>query len=148
MIHALIDAIHRAQDYGRLADFALRLVEENERLRLENAQLRQENRHLRRRLQDVELRLLRRAHADAALMGALYFVGESTSKRAMGVAGVGPRRWARACALLKLARIHDGRRITANDPDELDTALHLAQQRVYRDGPAAISHRLPLWLQR
>lgn len=147
MIEALMAGIRKAKDYNQLADFALRLVEDNERLRLENAQLRRENGYLRRRLRDAELRLLRRATADALLMGGLYFAGQSTSKRALRPLGIGHRRWARACALLKLARVHDGQRITANEPGEFDKALNLAQMRVQRDGMVAMQHRLPLWLQ-
>jgi hypothetical protein len=148
MIDQVTRAIHKIKDYNRLADFALRLVEDNERLRLENAQLRKENRTLRRRLHDAELRLLRRATADALLMGGLYFAGQTASKRALKAMGIGHRRWARACALLKLARVHDGRRILATEPGEFDKALNLAQMRVQREGLGAMQHRLPLWLQR
>jgi hypothetical protein len=148
MIDQVTQAIHKIKDYSRLHAYTLQLWTQHERLQLENAQLRKENRYLRRRLKDAELKLLRRAAADAALMGALYFAGDATSRRAMQTLGMGEKRWTRACALLKLARIHDGRRIVASEPGEFDTALTLAEQRVRRDGMAAIQHRLPLYRQR
>lgn len=148
MIDKLMDAIRKAKNFDQLQADALRLWDAYEQLQRENAELRKENRILRRRLKDAEMRLLRRACADAVLMGGLHFVGASASRRSLKALHVGGRRWARACALLKLARVHDGRHITAAAQDEYFTALHLAKKRVERDGMDAMQHRLPLWLQR
>jgi hypothetical protein len=147
MIDKVIDAIRRARDYDRLHRDTQRLWDAYEQVQRENLELRKENRVLRRKLKDAEMRLLRRAAADAVLMGGLHFAGASASRRSLKALDVGARRWARACALLKLARIHDGKRITTEGQDEFFTALHLAKKRVEREGMDAMQHRLPLHIQ-
>ena len=109
----------------------------------ENAKLRQENRQLRRRLRDGELPVLRSAVADALLLGALHFAGQYTSRRA--VAGImSEHRWWQARALLLLARVHDGQRITVGTPEEFERAVDVARQRVEREGLVVLRVRLPL----
>lgn len=147
MINKVIDAIHKAQDYGRLQGYVLRLCEENERLRLENAKLRQENRQLRRRLADAELRLVRRAHADALLMGGLYFAGLPISRRACKVAGIGDKRWTRARALLRVARVINDQRVRAETPEDFERAISVARQRIEREGMHVLAVRMPLCRQ-
>nr|HMN31597.1 hypothetical protein [Caldilineaceae bacterium] len=88
-------------------------------------------------------RVLRSAVADALLLGALHFAGQYTSRRA--VTGVmSEHRWWLARALLLLARVHDGQRITAGTPEELELAVEGARQRVEREGLAVVRYRLPL----
>lgn len=147
MIEQLAQAIHKIKDYGRLHAYTQQLWDAYEQLQLENLELRKENRYLRRKLKDAEMRLLRRAAADAVLMGGLHFAGQPASRRALKAMDVGGRRWARACALLKLARVHNGKRITAESQDEYFTAVRLAKQRVEREGMSAMRHRLPLHIQ-
>jgi hypothetical protein len=147
MINQVIDAIHKVKDYRRLQGYVLRLCEENERLRLENAKLRNENRQLRRRLADAELRLVRRAHADALLMGGLYFAGLSISRRACQAVGIGDHRWTRARALLRVARVIDNQRVRVESPEDFERAITVAKQRVEREGLEILRYRMPLCRQ-
>jgi hypothetical protein len=144
MIHKLIDALTRAKDDNRLRDAFLKLAQDNERLRLKVAQLQSENRQLRRRLHDAELRLLRRAEADALLVGALHFADLPTSRRACAEVGLGHRRWVRAQALLKLGRVVDGRRIVTDAPEDFERAVRVATEKVKKQGIEALRHRMPL----
>jgi hypothetical protein len=144
MINQVIDAVRKAKDYGRLQGYVLRLCQENERLRLENAKLRQENRQLRRRLADAELRLVRRAYADALLMGGLYFAGLSISRRQCQTVGIGDRRWSRARALLRLARVITDSRIRVETPEDFERAVTVAKQRIEREGMEILRYRMPL----
>lgn len=83
--------------------------------------LRRENRRLRYGLNDRKterrqaraVRLVDRSQRDAELLLTQHFAYLGTSRRA---APLGSRRWAMAVALLRLARLHDGRKITATDP--------------------------------
>ena len=143
MLDQVLEWLRRGEDVQALRAELVRLLQERDRLAYENAKLRQENRQLRRRLGDRELRVLRSAVADALLLGALHFAGQYTSRRA--VAGVmSEHRWWLARALLLLARVHDGQRITAGTPEELERAVEVARQRVEREGLAVLRHRLPL----
>lgn len=98
----LIDSLceRYSGDYQRMAAALDQALAEIDRLRLENANLRSELRELRRRLQDYELRMLRRAERDALLLGALHFSGGYTSKRQAATVGMGENRWTLARALL------------------------------------------------
>lgn len=147
MIHRMIDALTRASERNQLRDMVLKLLQENEQLRLENAKLRQENRQLRRRLADAEMRLVRRAQADALLMGGLYFAGLPVSRRACADVGIGHRRWVRAMALLKVGRVaHDGQ-IRVDDPSDFERGVKTATERVQRDGLDILRYRMPLCRQ-
>lgn len=136
MLHELIAAYRKGRDFEQLADLAARLVLENDRLRLENAQLRAENRHLRRVLRDRELRLLRRAEADAVLLGAMHFAHLPTSSRAALDIGISRRRWHWARALLKVAALHDGGHgdFTVTDPAAFEELLAGGVALVEADG--------------
>jgi hypothetical protein len=144
MIRQVIEAVEKIKNHDKLQGYVLRLCQENERLRLENAQLRQENRQLRRRLQDAELRLLRRAEADALLMGGLFFAGLPISRRACQDVGIGEKRWTRATALLRVARVVDGRRVRVDAPEDFERALRSARQRVEKEGMDVLRWRTPL----
>lgn len=103
MLGRLIDAWQRGRTLPQIEALTAQLIEENERLRLENAKLRQENRQLRRRLPDGEMRILRRAHADASLLTLAHLAGCMTSRNAAAYFGVSRRRWAWATTLLRKA---------------------------------------------
>lgn len=98
----LIDSLCEkySTDFQRMAMALDQALAEIDRLRLENANLRTELREIRRRLQDHELRMLRRAERDALLLGALHFSGGYTSKRQAASVGMGENRWTLARALL------------------------------------------------
>ena len=143
MLDQVLEWLRRGDDVKTLRVELVRLLQERDRLAYENAKLRQENRQLRRRLRDGELRVLRSAVADALLLGALHFAGQYTSRRA--VAGLmSEHRWWQARALLLLARVHDGQRITVGTPADLERAVEVARQRVEREGLAVLRVRLPL----
>ena len=92
-------------DYQRMATALDQALAEIDRLRLENANLRVELHDLRRRLQDHELRMLRRAERDALLLGALHFSGGYTSKRQAQSLGLGENRWSLARVLLRFGGV-------------------------------------------
>lgn len=99
-ILARLCAAH-CDDYKRLAAALDAALAEIDRLRLEVANLRLENRRVMRKLQDHELRMLRRAERDALLLGALHIAGGYTSKRQAATVGMGENRWALARVVLK-----------------------------------------------
>lgn len=147
MIRQLIETFSANNDPAKLRTAIRNLLATNERLRLENAQLRRENRALRRRLADGHLRLLRRAESDSVLIGALHFSGQHTSRRACAAVGLSERRWTWAMALLRLARVRYGARITTEAPEDFERAVRVARVRVERDGIQVLRDRLPLYLQ-
>lgn len=134
MISELVTLYEKGRRFDELEAVAAALVEENTRLRLENAQLRAENRQLRRQLQDRELRLLRRAQADAALMGALYFSFMPTTAAACADVGISKRRWHWSRALLKVAHVHDGQGWLVDNVDDYERRLAVAVERMEADG--------------
>lgn len=144
MLGELLNAYHKARDFDELQDVAARLVQENDRLRLENARLRSENRYLRRVLHDRELRLLRRAEADAVLMGALHWAGQETSAAACADVGISRRRWHWARALLKAAGLHEGGHgtFTVTNIEDFDRLLAAGVELVERDGLVVMRRKL------
>lgn len=147
MINQVIEAVQKVHDYDRLQETVLHLFEENEKLRLENAKLRQENRILRRRLKDRELRLLRRAEADALLIGALYFAHQYTSRRACVGCGISERRWMRAIALIRVARLYEDAQIIALTPEDFERRIDGARQWVEQKGMDTLRYRMPFCRQ-
>lgn len=144
MIHRMIDVLTRASERNQLRDMVLKLLQENEQLRLENAKLRAENRQIRRRLADAELRLVRRAQADALLIGGLHFAELPTSRRACYDVGLSERRWMRAMALLRVGRVAQDGRIGVDAPEDFERGVRVAVERVKRDGIDTLRHRMPL----
>lgn len=143
MISQVLALLREGRDTQALRAELVKLLQERDRLVYENARLRQENRSLRRRLRDGELRRVRAAVADALLLGALHFSGQYTSRRALrGV--MSEHRWMYARALLLVARVHDGRRITALTVAEFEAAVEAARRRIEREGLEVLRHRLPL----
>jgi hypothetical protein len=53
-----------------------------------------------------------------------------------------PRKWVRARALLRMARVHNGRTITTTNSQELDAALSQAKTSAERN-PARLKLYLP-----
>ena len=143
MIDRLIGVLSEHNDPAKLRTIIHEQRRLIQRLHLENAQLRAENRQLRRRLADAELRLVRQAETDALLLGALYFAGQATSRRAALACGVSERHWRRAVALLQVGRVHDGQRITTEAPEDFERAVRLAVGRVERNGLDALRWRMP-----
>ncbi len=132
------------QDYTALHALAAELVTQNDALRLKVAQLQAENRKLRRLLANRELRQLRKAEADAALIGAFHFGQMPTTRAACLECGISRRRWTWAMALLQIAlvRRHDGgwRDVSM---ETFESALRGAVGIVERDGIQALVDRMP-----
>ena len=122
---------------------AARLVAENDALRLENARLRRENRYLRHKLRDYELRTLRRAEVDAAMLGCLWMAGLPTSRREAEGMGISRRRWAWARSLLQVARIVDDRGWAVDDAAAFDTRLAAGVRTVEAQGMERLRGYLP-----
>lgn len=148
MIQRLIDLFSVNNDPTRLRAIIRKQADIIRKQELKIAELQSENRSLRRRLADAELRLLRRAEADAVLLGALHFSGCATSRRACADVGLGHRRWRRAVALLQVGRVHDGRCITTDAPEDFERSVRVAGERVRRHGAETLRHRMPLYSKR
>jgi hypothetical protein len=144
MINQIIAALGGKTDIQKLQALCAELVTQNDLLRLENAKLRAANRELRRRLRDRELATLRRAEADAALIGALLYAHLPTSRAACLGYGISRRRWSWAMALLQVAHLrrYDGRWREAPMAD-YESALRSAVATVERDGVQQLTARLP-----
>lgn len=148
MIDRLIASLSAHNDPIKLRSIIIEQRRLIERLHLANAQLRAENRQLRRRLADAELRIVRAAESDALLIGALYFAGLPTSRRACATVGISQWRWATAQGLLRVARISDAAgAMLAETPEAFERGVLLAVERLTRDGLDALRYRLPLCRQ-
>ena len=144
MLRELLNAHNRGRNVEELTALAAHLVAENDRLRLENARLRAENRYLRRVLRDRDYRLLRRAQADAVLMGALHWAGQETTAAACIDVGISRRRWHWARALLKCSDLHSGGHggFTVTDLESFDVLLAGGVERIEHDGMGLLRRNL------
>lgn len=143
MLRELLHAHNQGRSVAELTALAAELVQENDRLRLEVAKLQRENRNLRRRLHDRELRTLRRAEVDAALMGCLWLAGLPTSRRECEGMGISRRRWAWARALLQVAHIVDGDGWAVDDAAAFDTRLGAGVRLVEAQGMTRLRGYMP-----
>lgn len=109
MLQELWKTYQAGKSYAEVEALCVRLIAENDALRLENAKLRAENRSLRRRLADADLRLLRRAEADANMLVLMHLAYAPTSRNTALQYGISRRRWMWARALLKRAGCMDHR---------------------------------------
>ncbi len=144
MLRELLSGYHGGRDLRALQGLAAELIADNDRLRLENAKLRKENAHLRRRLQDRELRTVRRAEADALFVGMLRFAQLPTSRAACYELGLSRRRWAWAMALLSVCAIRDRAGAWRDmDVERFERALRAGVERIEAAGVAMLEARLP-----
>lgn len=87
-----------------------------------------------RALDDRELGLLRRAQADAELIGRIHFAMMPTTAASCWEHGLSLRRWHWARALLRRAGVHDGRRVSVFTAAEFAEGLRLAVREVEAGG--------------
>ena len=144
MIAGVLKALKGGKDLEELQALCARLIAENDALRVENALLRRENAYLQRKVKDAELRILRRAQADALLIGSMHFGHVGTSRAACLEYGISRRRWTWAMALLQCAHV----RTTKGDWHQLDIAqfdgrLASAVKRIEDAGMQALHAWLP-----
>lgn len=111
--------------------------QEIKELKAENAQLRkrlgESNRHARR---------VERAYRDALLLAEWRSVAVFPSRRYAAYHKISQRRWQNAVALLRMARILEGRRWTTTTLATIEQRLDAAKQRA-TDTPDAFKARLP-----
>ena len=110
---------HRAALHDAAMQAYNRLQLENKALTAQLGKLEQENQELRRRLrtESAMYRRLQQAFNDALLMLSYQCVGLSPARDRMTPELMSIRRWDRARALLKTARVHTGTRWTTTDED-------------------------------
>ena len=145
MLRELLTAYRKGRDFDELEALCVRLVEDNDRLRLRLAQSQQEVRRLRRRVNDLELRTLRRAEVDASLMACLWLAGLPTSRRACAEVGIPRRRWSWARALMMVAHVLDeGGDWLVDDATTFDARINTGVRLVEAQGMERVRARLPL----
>lgn len=144
MLRELWNGYQAGRSLAELQALCADLIAENDRLRLEVAKLRTENAHLRRRLQDRELRTVRRAQADALFVGMLRFAQLPTTRAACYDLGLSRRRWAWAMALLRVSGIRDGAGEWRDlDIDLFERAIVRGVERIEAAGVGMLAARLP-----
>ena len=85
---------------------------------------------------------IQQAHTDALLLAAQHVAYLDTSRRqALELAQITQRRWEGAIGLLKLARLHNGRRWLCHDLQVITNKLEMAKQKAL-DMPVAYHARL------
>lgn len=93
--------------------------------------------------QSVHARRVDRAWQDALALANLHIAYiETTRRNAEKFAGMTNNRWENARALLKLARLHNGRRWLAHDLATIEERLSAAKEIAIAE-PAAFRARLP-----
>lgn len=120
-------------------------AEHNQLLQTELKLLHAEVARLRRRLNESGVlgRRLDRAYQDALLLAQFHVGFQSTTRQhAFDFAGITNNRWENAIALLKLARVHNGRRWSVHDLATIEEALAEAKANAL-DTPEAFHARLP-----
>ena len=145
MLTELLNTYRKARDFDQVAALAAQLVADNDKLRLRLAHSQQEVRRLRRRVNDLELRTLRRAEVDASLMACLWLAGLPTSRRACAEVGIPRRRWSWARALMMVAHVLDeGGDWLVDDATTFDARINTGVRLVEAQGMERVRARLPL----
>jgi len=110
----------------------------------ENRELRHENALLRKKLRETgrHARRVQQAYKDALLLAEWRAVRIFPSRAYARYQGISQRRWQNATALLRLARVLDGRKWKATELAIIEQRLELAKQRAI-EAPDAFRARLP-----
>ena len=100
-------------------------------LEYEIARLRSQNAELRRRLHlnGHHARRIERAYEIALLLAGFHVAYQSTSRAYALSQGISQRSWEGAVALLRLARVVNGRRWAVNDLAGIEKRLSAAKER-------------------
>lgn len=123
--------ILRLEDAGCVVDLLTGTVTAADRDRFE---VTERGKAAARSLTDADLRLLRRAQADAETIGRLHFAMSPTTAASCTAHGMTVRRWHWAKALLRRAGLHDGRCVSVYSEAEFSRGLCEAVEEVEREG--------------
>lgn len=118
-------------------------------LKAEIARLERENRTLRRALRNssAHARRIQQSYEDALQLAVHHIGGQSTSReRGINALGLTQRRWERAIALLRMAKLHTGYRWQKHDLLAIENGLKITRQQAI-DAPKAYREGLPVYLQ-
>jgi hypothetical protein len=128
---------------GEVYAISEQLAHVNEALTITVAKLRHENNHLRRKAQlKPHVRIITQSAAAARLLALWHCTGYLTGRKAAYSFGMSERTWYHARALCMVGRIHDGNRFVTEDPEQIERALALAEQKCTQD-PSFLLLRLP-----
>jgi hypothetical protein len=129
---------------GEVYAISEQLAHVNEALTVTVAKLRHENNHLRRKAQlKPHVRIITQSVAAARLLALWHCTGYMTGRKAAYSFGMSERTWYYARALCMVARIHDGVKFKTENPEEIERALAVAEQKCTFD-PSLLELRLPL----
>lgn len=121
------------------------LLAKNTFLRAKVETLQRENAQLRRRLREKsrEAQILSRALDGARFMVFCHIGGQSYSRQSCMDDGMSLRTWYWARALLRDARVHNGKTITTDDPEEISRAIERTVNRYEVQGFYSLRGRNP-----
>ena len=121
------------------------LLANNEYLRSRLETLQRENSQLRRQLRENcrEAQILKRALDAAQFMAITHLAGQSASRGACMADGMPQRHWYWGRALLMDARVHNGKRLTTANIDEVNEGIRRAVNRYQIQGFYSLRGRNP-----
>jgi len=121
------------------------LLAQNAYLRTRLETLEHENAQLRRQLRENcrESQILRRALDAAQFMAITHLAGQSASRAACMADGMRMRHWYWGRALLMDARVHNGKRLTTANIDEVNEGIRRAVARYSIQGFHSLRGRNP-----
>jgi hypothetical protein len=120
------------------------LARSDDRLTVQATKLQQENHYLRRANRvRPHLKIVLRAEAAARLLALWHCAGYLTSRRACLSFGMSERSFFAGRAFLIVARIHDGAKWLAEDPEVIESKMRFAAAHC-RKHPHSLALRMPL----
>lgn len=136
--------IKSSKSNDRFATVSREIVRADDRLTVQAAKLQQENHYLRRANRvRPHLKIVLRAEAAARLLALWHCSGYLTSRRACLSFGMSERSFFAGRAFLIVARIHDGAKWLAEDPEVIESKMRFASTHC-RKNPLSLALRMPL----